>query len=235
MVAINGGVMRVLVACEESQMVTTSFREREVEAFSCDLAPCSSEHPEWHLQCDVREILGEEWDLIVAFPPCTHLACSGARHFAKKRANGQQAQGIEFFMLFTRVECQHVAIENPIGIMSKHYREPDQIIQPWQFGDEATKSTCLWLKGLPLLVPTKLVGRGEMLTFGIEGCETMMPKWYADAASSGNRSQIRSKTFPGVAEAMAEQWSGYLRKPYYDPLLFPKKKSEQGNFSLGFR
>ena len=191
--------MRVLVACEESQAVTKEFRALGHEAYSCDIEPCSGGHPEWHLQQDVVPLLKEKWDMIIAFPPCTHLAVSGAKHFAEKRADGRQQQGIDFFMLFTNLTCKY-AIENPIGIMSKIFRKPDQIIQPWQFGHEAQKSTCLWLNGLPKLDPTKIVERGEMHT---TPSGKTLPKWYSNC---GNRKINRSKTFPGIARAMAEQW-----------------------------
>ena len=139
--------MKILVACEESQAVTKELRKLGHEAYSCDLLPCSGGHPEWHLQQDVIPLLKEKWDMIIAFPPCTHLAVSGARHFEQKRKDGRQQQGIDFFMKFVNADCPRIAIENPIGIMSSIYRKPDQIIQPWMFGDKFTKSTCLWLKG----------------------------------------------------------------------------------------
>lgn len=198
--------MRVLVACEESQTVCRAFRERGHEAYSCDLQPCSGGHPEWHIQGDVLPLLAQnDWDLIVAHPPCTDLAVSGAAWFAKKRADGRQQASIAFFMQFTNVPCKRVAIENPIGIMSTLWRKPDQIIQPWWFGDEFNKTTCLWLKGLPPLRHVKWVGRGEMVTYK---SGAVMPKWYADAfsLSPAERSRVRSKTFPGIAEAMASQW-----------------------------
>ena len=154
--------MKILVACEESQAVTKVMRARGHEAFSCDVLPSSGGHPEWHLQEDVIPLLQKDWDMVIAFPPCTHLAVSGAPHFAKKRADGRQQQGIDFFNIFTNLpHIPKVAIENPIGIMSNIWRKPDQIIQPYMFGDEFSKSTCLWLKGLPLLTPTKMVGKGE--------------------------------------------------------------------------
>ena len=158
--------MRVLVACEESQAVTIELRRMGHEAYSCDIQECSGGHPEWHLQQDVIPLLAEPWDMIIAFPPCTDLAVSGARHFAKKRADGRQQRSIEFFMRFANADCPRIAIENPIGIMSSHYRKPDQIIQPYWFGDHARKSTCLWLKGLPKLIPTNIVDPGEITRGG---------------------------------------------------------------------
>ena len=201
--------MNVLVACEESQRVCIAFRERGHNAFSCDIEPCSGGHPEWHIMQDVIPLLdgvcsfktmdgidhsiGWKWDLIVAFPPCTHLAVSGARYFEQKRKDGRQQQGIDFFMEFTKADCDKIAIENPIGIMSTHYRKPDQIIQPWMFGHGETKATCLWLKNLPKLEPTDIV----------EGREQRIWKM----PPGPERAKERSKTFPGIAKAIASQWS----------------------------
>lgn len=126
--------MRVLVACEESQEVCKAFRVLGHEAYSCDIEPCSGGHPEWHIQGDVLPLLKEKWDLIIAHPPCTHLAVSGARWFAEKRADERQQAAIDFFMQFVNADCEHVAVENPVSIMSTQYRKPDQIIQPWMFG-----------------------------------------------------------------------------------------------------
>lgn len=198
--------MKVLVACEESQAVTIELRKLEHEAYSCDILPCSGGHPEWHLQEDVIPLLEQEWDMIIAFPPCTHLCVSGAAWFEQKRKDGRQQQGIDFFMLFANAKCQKIAIENPIGIMSKIWRKPDQIIQPWQFGDEYQKSTCLWLKGLPKLIPTDIVGKGEFIT---HKSGKTKPKWFADAFKlpPEQRAIARSKTFPGIAQAMAKQFT----------------------------
>lgn len=160
--------MKVLIACEESQAVTKEFRKLGHEAYSCDVLPCSGGYPEWHLQHDVIELLEQNWDMIIAFPPCTDLAVSGARHFERKIADGSQQKSIEFFMKIANATCERIAIENPIGIMSKIWRKPDQIIQPWQFGDKAQKSTCLWLKGLPKLVPTNIVDKGEFLSLQVK-------------------------------------------------------------------
>lgn len=201
--------MKILVACEESQAVTKEFRKLGHEAFSCDLYETSGEHPEWHLQEDAIPLLKESWDLVIAFPPCTHLAVSGARWFEQKRKDGRQQQGIDFFLEFTKTDCPRVAIENPVGIMSKIYRKPDQIIQPYYFGDSYSKKTCLWLKGLPKLVPTNIVDPGEFVEFD---SGKRMSKWMADAfkLTPEERSKARSKTFLGVARAMAEQWSKVL-------------------------
>ena len=188
------GKMRILIACEESQAVCKEMRRLGHEAYSCDIIPCSGGHPEWHLQVDALELLKMQWDMIIAFPPCTNLAVSGARHFKEKQADGRQQASIEFFMQFANADCKRIAIENPIGIMSTRYRKPDQIIQPWQFGHGETKATCLWLKGLPKLQPTDIVkGREQRIWKMPPGPE---------------RAKLRSKTYLGVARAMAEQWAG---------------------------
>ena len=192
--------MKILVACEESQAVTKEFRRLGHEAYSYDIEPCSGGHPEWHLQQDVLPLLKEDWDMIIAFPPCTHLAVSGAAWFEQKRKDGRQQQGIDFFMAIAEAPCEKIAIENPIGIMSTVWRKPDQIIQPYQFGHKERKATCLWLKGLPLLKPTEDV-YDEMM---------MLPKNKRERLHylppSPERAKLRSKTFPGIAKAMAEQW-----------------------------
>ena len=187
---------KVLIACEESQAVTKEFRRLGVEAYSCDVLPCSGGHPEWHIQGDVLPLLRQEWGMVIAFPPCTHLASSGAKWFEQKRKDGRQQEGIDFFMQF--VDCAPLwAIENPVGIMSTVYRKPDQIIQPWQFGHGETKATCLWLGGLPKLIPTNIV----------EGREQRMHR----LPPSKDRAMLRSKTYTGIARAMAEQWSIYVK------------------------
>ena len=190
--------MKILVACEESQAVTIELRRLGHEAYSCDIEPCSGGHPEWHLQQDVIPLLTQKWDMILAFPPCTHLAVSGARWFAAKRADGRQQNAIDFFMRFANSDCPRIAIENPVGIMSTVWKKPDQIIQPWQFGHGETKKTCLWLKGLPPLISTEIV----------EGREQRIWKM----PTSEDRAKNRAKTFPGIARAMAEQWAGDIRE-----------------------
>ena len=197
--------MRVLVACEESQAVTLELRRGGHEAYSCDLLPTSGRHPEWHIQADALEIAKMEWDMVLAFPPCTHIAVSGAAWFEQKRRDGRQDMAVGFFKAFTALDhVPRVAIENPVGIMSKLYRKPDQIIQPWMFGDPYEKKTCLWLKGLPKLQPTDVVEPEPRKQTG----DTTMPQWYADAWSlpPHERAMLRSKTFPGIARAMAQQW-----------------------------
>ncbi|MGI9554873.1 MAG: hypothetical protein ACR2M6_02760 [Vampirovibrionia bacterium] len=205
--------MRILVACEESQTVTKAFRKLGHEAYSCDVMECSGGRKKWHLMGDVRYFLQDKWDMIIAFPPCTHLAVSGARHFAKKRADGTQQKAIDFFLMLWNQDVEYIAIENPVGIMSTHLRKPDQIIQPYYFGDKAKKTTCLWLKNLPLLKPTNIVEKGE---FYISPQGRKIPKWYTDVKDSNGKKigwntkamkKIRSKTFQGVADAMAAQWS----------------------------
>lgn len=190
--------MKILVACDSSQAVTIEMRRLGHEAYSCDIEPCSGGHPEWHLQVDALELLKMKWDMILAFPPCTHLAVSGARYFEQKRKDGRQQAAIDFFMQFANADCSKIAIENPVGIMSTYYRKPDQIIQPWQFGHGETKKTCLWLKGLPPLISTEIV----------EGREQRIWKM----PPSEDRAKNRAKTFPGIARAMAEQWAGDIRE-----------------------
>lgn len=200
----------VLVACEESQAVTIELRKLGINAYSNDILPCSGGHEEWHLLGDVKKYINEmDWDMIIAFPPCTHLAVSGAAWFKQKQLDGRQQNGIDFFMMFTDLKCPRVAIENPVGIMSSKYRKPDQIIQPYEYGEPFSKKTCLWLKNLPHLVPTSIVDCGEKITY--KSGKTM-PKWYADAFKlpPKERAMVRSKTFLGIARAMAEQWGKLL-------------------------
>lgn len=197
--------MKILIACEESQAVCKAFRAKGHEAYSCDILPCSGGHPEWHLQQDIAPLLQQDWDMVIAFPPCTHLAVSGAAWFAKKIADGRQQQGIDFFMLFTNLKCPKVVIENPIGIMSSKWRKPNQIIHPWMFGDKASKATCLWIKGLPNLAPTNVVEKEEYnIHNGKKYNKWLDASWHLPP---DERSKARSKTFQGVADAMAEQWS----------------------------
>lgn len=199
--------MRVLIACEESQAVCKEFRKLGHEAYSCDIIPCSGGHPEWHIQGNVLVMLAEHvngvytWDMVIAFPPCTHLTVSGARWFKEKQADGRQQAGIDFFMEFTKLTIPW-AIENPIGIMSRHYRKPDQIIQPWQFGHGETKATCLWLNRLPCLEPTDIVEGREQRIWNMTDEHGKKLGWNTDEIKA-----MRSKTYPGIAKAMAEQWS----------------------------
>lgn len=193
--------MRVLVACEESQTVCKAFRARGHDAYSCDVLPPSGGCPEWHIQGDVLPLLHQDWDMVIAFPPCTDLAVSGAKWFAAKQADGRQQASIDFFMAFVNCPCPRLAIENPVGIMSRHYRKPDQIIQPWQFGEDASKATCLWLRFLPPLQPTNILPGGR---FARRANQTASGQ--NRLAPSPDRARLRSITYPGIARAMAEQW-----------------------------
>ena len=201
--------MKVLIACEFSGRVRDAFAKRGHDAWSCDLIP--SDTGGQHIQGDVLDILDGGWDLMVAHPPCTFLTVTGNKWFKdeyKERFPTRQqdrVDAVEFFMSIMESEIPKIAAENPIGIMSTRYRKPDQIIQPWQFGHKASKSTCLWLAGLPKLEPTEIVDKGEVVTFK---SGKRMQKWYADAAkySPKDRARIRNKTFQGIADAMAAQW-----------------------------
>lgn len=196
-------VMRVLVACESSGTVREAFRKLGHDAWSCDLLPADDGSP-YHRQGDCIPVIREGWDLIIAHPPCTHLAVSGARHFAAKRADGRQQQGIDLFNAIVAACCDTKAkwaVENPIGIMSRIWRKPDQIIHPWMFGHPETKSTCLWTFNLPGLVETNNV-RAEMLALPVAQRNRIH-----HLPPSKDRWKIRSKTFQGIADAMAQQWS----------------------------
>lgn len=216
--------MRVLIACEESQATTKAFRKLGHEAFSCDLLPCSGGHPEWHYQCDIFEVINQGWDLMVAHPPCTFLTGSGVQWlsnpedkdlpFEQRRSHPKypnrrqdMLDSVEFVKALYNAPIKHIAIENPVGLLSSRWMKPNQIVQPYMFGDEATKTTCLWLKNLPLLMPTNVVGKGER-TFFASG--KSHPQWYADALrnakTKAERQTLRSKTFEGMAMAFAEQW-----------------------------
>jgi len=193
--------MRVLIACEYSGAVRDAFIRAGHYAASCDLLPSDSPLGD-HYQGNVLDILDHGWDLMVAHPPCTHLAVSGAKHFAKKQASGVQQDALSFVQMLLDAPILRIALENPISIISSRIRKPDQIIQPYQFGHEATKTTCLWLKGLPHLLPTDIVGKGERhVTKGGKS----LPKWY-NLPPSPTRWKERSKTFQGIADAMANQW-----------------------------
>ena len=229
--------MRVLIACEESQTVCKAFRALGHEAYSCDLQPCSGGHPEWHYQQDVFEVIDMGWDMMIAHPPCTYLSGSGVQWLSNpedktlpfeerrphpKYPNRRQdmLDSVEFVKALYNADIKNIAIENPIGLLSSRWRKPDQIIQPYMFGDEATKTTCLWLKGLPLLSPTNIVGKGER-TFFASG--KSHPKWYADALknakSKEERQALRSKTFQGIANAMADQWGNSKLMPLINKQL----------------
>jgi len=187
--------MKILIACEYSGAVREAFKKLGHDAMSCDIK--DTEIPGNHYKGDVFDVINDGWNMMIAFPPCTHLAVSGAKHFEQKRKDGRQQQGIDFFMKIVNANIPKIAIENPIGIMSNIYKKPTQIIHPWQFGHEASKSTCLWLKGLPLLIPTKIVDKGK---FSVSVSGKRIPTWYS------NNKKLRDRTFQGIADAMADQW-----------------------------
>jgi hypothetical protein len=190
--------MKVLVACEYSGVVRDAFIERGHDAWSCDLLPTDSFGP--HIQGNVLEILNDSWDLMIAHPPCTHLAVSGARWFKNKQI--EQKEALNFVKALFNAPINKIALENPISIISTEIRQPDQIVQPWMFGHEMTKSTCLWLKNLPLLLPTKIVSKGNK---HITKSGKTIPEWY-NLPETKDRWKKRSKTFEGFAKAMADQW-----------------------------
>ena len=221
--------MDILVACEESQAVTKELRARGHNAFSCDLMDCSGGFPAWHIKADVLPLLNgqcsfitqdgishsieKKWDMIIAFPPCTYLTVTGNRWFNIDRYGDKALQrlkdrkdAIDFFMLFANANCEKIAIENPVGVMSTEYRKPNQIIHPYMFGDAERKATCLWLKGLPELVPTDIVKPSVIFYKNGRGSDS---PWHMNTMSlpPKERAIARSKTFPGIAKAMAEQWT----------------------------
>lgn len=203
--------LRILVGCEESQSVTIELRKLGHEAFSCDIQECSGGHPEWHLQQDIFEVIDQGWDIGIFFPPCTDLAVSGAAHFEKKRLDGSQQKSIDFFMRLANCNIPRIAIENPIGIMSNLYRKPNQIVQPYFFGDPYKKSTCLWLKGLPLLDPTDIV-EPIFIEYNSKKTKSGKSKYsFMGTTSTSNNNikakKLRSKTPEGLAKAMADQWT----------------------------
>ena len=193
--------MRVLIACEYSGTVRDAFSDFGHDAISCDLLP--SEKPGQHYQGDVRDILRDGFDLMIAHPPCTHLAVSGARWFKDKQE--EQRLALDFVRFLMDAPIPRIAIENPVSIISSRIRKPDQIIQPYEHGHEATKTTCLWLKNLPLLKPTHIVGKGPR---HVTKSGKSLPSWY-NLPPSANRWKIRSATFTGIAQAMASQWGCY--------------------------
>lgn len=223
--------MNVLVACEESQRVCLAFRAKGHNAFSCDILPCSGGHPEYHIQGDVLPLLSpgvsfrtcdgiehflDKWDMLIAFPPCTYLTNAGMCNLNRRNVSEEYKNrrlsciqnSVDFVKLLWSFDCNKVAIENPVGVLSTHFIKPTQIIHPYEFGTSVNKRTCLWLRGLPLLSPTDIVPRDEIVTWGNN---KKISKWYRDTLIScrgdlSELSKIRSKTFPGVAKAMAEQW-----------------------------
>ena len=225
---MNNKKLKILVACEESQAVTIELRKLGHDAYSNDLIECSGGHPEWHIQKSTLDIMNDGWDMIIAFPPCTYLSNSGARwmynskddsdllpwdrkpHVKHPHRRHLQAIGAEFFMAIAKANCPRIAIENPMNVMGSIYRHKDQVIQPYEYGDAHKKTTWLWLKGLPGLIPTDIVepnlreytGKtGKKTTFSVDYMENKRSK-------TGDSSSLRSKTYPGIAKAMAEQWAG---------------------------
>jgi hypothetical protein len=207
--------MKVLIACEYSGAVRDAFIKQGHDAMSCDLLPTDVDGP--HYQGAVTDILNDGWDLMVAHPPCTYLAVSGNRWLYNKDGSRNEErwdnrrEALDFVRLLMNAPIERIAVENPVSVISSEIRKPDQIIQPWQFGDEAQKTTCLWLKNLPKLKPTKIVGKGEFVTFK---SGKKHPAWYAEAfakaKTKAERQKLRSKTFQGIASAMAEQWGTEL-------------------------
>lgn len=200
--------MRVLIACEYSSAVRDEFIKLGHDAVSCDLLPTDVPGP--HYQGDVFDIINDGWDMMIAFPPCTHLALSGSQWFAEKQKDGRQDEALQFVRDLMNADIPKIAIENPIGIISSRIRKYDQIIQPWMFGDPFQKSTCLWLKNLPPLIATDIVSKGEFKEWIDKktGKKKRQPIWFFEALSQGDlRWKIRSQTFPGIAKAMAQQWS----------------------------
>lgn len=218
--------MKILIACEESQAVTKEFRKLGHDAFSCDILPCSGGHPEWHIQGDaIAEAYSGKYDMMIAHPPCTYLAVSGARWLYNKDGSRNeeryknQAEALEFVQQLMDAPIEYIAIENPISVISSHIRKPDQIVHPYMFGDKASKSTCLWLNNLPNLEPTDIVEKGEFIEFiSKKGVKKRQPRWYYDALQKAKtpeeRRTLRSKTFPGIARAMANQWHEFLTETY---------------------
>ena len=233
----EGESMKILVACEESQAVTKELRKLGHEAYSCDIEPCSGGHPEWHIQGDVLPILDGwtciktadethheihgRWDMLIAFPPCTYLTSAGTRHYSLRMNSAEKVearikereQAVNFFMIFANADCPKIAIENPVGYMNTHYRKPNQIVHPYWFGDNAEKRTCLWLKGLPELEPTEMLPKPEpMYICQGEKCKGKSIGWCEGMrgikGGQKARAAARSKTFPGIAKAIAEQWAG---------------------------
>jgi hypothetical protein len=213
--------MNILIACEESQTITKEFRKLGYNAFSCDLLDCSGGHPEWHIKKDaIEEAYSGKYDMMIAHPPCTYLAVSGARWLYNKDGSKNkerwknQKLALEFVKKLMNAPINKIAVENPVSVISTQIRKPDQIIQPWQFGDKAQKTTCLWLKNLPLLKHTKIVEKGKFIEWiDKNGKKKKQAKWYLDALSKAKtddeRRTLRSKTFPGIARAIANQWGVY--------------------------
>lgn len=216
--------LKILVACEESQAVTIEFRKLGHEAYSCDMLPCSGGYPEWHIQGDaIKEAYSGKYDLMVAHPPCTYLAVSGARWMYNKNGTvnqdrlKNQNEALDFVKKLMESPIKHIAVENPVSVISSKIRKPDDIIQPYMFGDKATKTTCLWLKNLPKLQATNVVDKGDFFEWvDKNGKKKRQAQWYMDALSKAKspeeRRTLRSKTFTGIAQAIAIQYSDYIYK-----------------------
>lgn len=241
--------LNVLIACEESQTVCKAFRDLGHRAFSCDIQECSGGHPEWHVMGDALKLINgncsfttadgtehtqeREWDLLIAHPPCTDLAVSGARWFPEKQKDFRQQKSCVFFMYFILANCKHIVVENPVCIMSTVYRKPDQIIQPYEYGHRTKKTTCLWLKNLPKLVPTDIVEpeivsyqckNGKIAHFGKGIGQAVSEDGKKYGFSDPMTAKLRSKTFEGIAKAMAEQWSKYLLEGDEQMSLFDERE-----------
>ena len=227
--------MKVLVACEESQTVCKAFRARGHEAYSCDIQEPSGGHPEWHIKGDVLPILNggsftteggcevtiDKWDLIIAHPPCTYLTVTGNRWFdveqygdAARQRFKERYRAIVFFMQMALAWCDHVAVENPVGIIGSAWRSADQVIQPWQFGHPTVKKTCLWLKGLPPLQPTNIVevDTSDVYEYVAKNGRIKHDSRNRSRCRTEDRAKHRSRTFEGIADAMAEQWGNYIMR-----------------------
>lgn len=215
---------KILVACEESQRTTMELRNHGYEAYSCDIQDCSGGHPEWHIKGDALKLINGncyfrtcdgkrhrifgKWDLLIAHPPCTYLTNCGNGWFNEERygrsavkRKSDRLEAAEFFMKFVNADCDKIAIENPVGWMNTHYRKPDQIIQPYQFGDPYAKKTCFWIKGLPNLIPTEIIPMEKVNRTRGHG------NWFDCPKEGISRAKWRSKTFPGISKAIAEQWA----------------------------
>ena len=233
--------MQILVACEESQAVTIELRKLGHEAYSCDIIECSGGHPEWHIMQDVLPLLNgkcefktcdgvlhnvsDRWDMIIAFPPCTYLTSAGTRHYSLRVNTAEKVElrikerekAVDFFMRFANADCDKIVIENPVGYMNTYWRKPNQIIHPYYFGDNAKKRTCLWLKGLSELKPTNILPEPKpMYVCQGEKCKGKAIGWCEGMRNirggQAERAKARSKTFHGIAKAMAEQWAGKIKE-----------------------
>ncbi len=213
---------KVLIACEESQAVTKEMRALGIEAYSCDIEPCSGGHPEWHIQGDVTPLLEQDWDMIIAFPPCTYLTNAGMCNLTRKNSTDEYRRdrlqkrddALNFVLKIYNSKCQYVAIENGVGYISTGFRKPDQIIKPFEFGHSVNKKTCLWLKNLPKLKPTCIVSPDTITTW--DGTGKKISLWYKETLKIAKGdlslvSKIRSTTFHGIAKAMAEQWGLFVK------------------------